>query len=995
MSETMRLLTLSLATILVNTIAFTTDERLQSALPTNKRNLQVECNQVFVSWSMDEVYSIVETAILETLGDDTSEAAFAGATLLPAIEYGVQVRKICAKCTDFSLLSQPLAYEEFCNGYGSDITFSGLLMIPLVPNASSFLAGTHPGGIFCHGTSTRNVPSTDFAGDDSPIDIMINLAIASTGTIVLMPDYMGYGESSALIYKAYLVKKQYHTSIIPLWLMADQLIQDESNCTTALANAAAVLGYSEGGYAAVALAQALYAMGVDIIKVEAGAGPYKIASATMLSVVERSDNGTFPSNVRHYFALVGAAYSSTYPELANFEVGQDTLAPESREEIVGLVTNSSTAEEIQAAIPIDDPLSVMSPDMVSFVREAIANDYASPCSGDKVVEGFNDLLCDALNDNDLTELLETTEYPVRLCHSPDDEIVSFENLPDFEANALLEFLPATGTHAEAGVLCLLQSVFFMLSSDFQDSQFEAKDTEGGCLGIVSIESSSPSGLGDSPAPSAVSKAPSFAPRLCNEVLSSWNATEVKSLVTQLFSDMFGEDSQEFALFLLSVDSLVYGVEVRKLCASCNEFNVTSDSYSEYCGEGVYGYSATHSGLLMIPMSIDGTVMAEGTFPGVVFNHDPTMNRVPSEEWNGANSMASEIMFGVYPAAAGSVAVLPDYFGHGESNGALFKANLVKQSYETSTVPLWLKADAIIAESSDCGNAALANAATVTGFSEGGYASVVIANALYRLGVDIIRVQAGAVPSRMGSVHIPTMVESFDIGTFPLMDRFLLALLGSAYSATFTDLPNYEEGAYLLNDTARDDIVKLVTEASSKDDLDEAIPMDDPLSILDGIVLEWARNAYEQNEADPCSTDFVQGLEGFVDMCAALTANDLTALIESAQYNVFLCHSPNDEVVSVANLPDASANDNITISLVEGSHFESRGTCMSQTTAFLSGPIYTGYPIEPKHKEGGCDASSAEMDPSMSPTVEPTLSGAYRLPSVLLVSLLSFSSIMWW
>jgi hypothetical protein len=537
--------------------------------------------------------------------------------------------------------------------------------------------------------------------------------------------------------------------------------------------------------------------------------------------------------------------------------------------------------------------------------------------------------CDALKENDLTFVLETTPYPVRLCHSPDDEIVSFDNLPDFNENALLEFLASEGTHVEAAVPCLLQSVLFMLGEDFQNYKVTSKDTDEGCPAVPTLSpapslSLSPAHVvapvtlsGDTSVPSA-SVAPSVtsmpseplspsntptseADRYkCGTILSSLSASEAKALVTEGFSDMFGKESQEFTLFQLSVDTLEFGVQVRTLCASCGEFDISSDSYDEYCGQGVYGYSSSHSGLLMLPMSSDGTMIAEGTFPGVIYNHDPNVDRVPSRGWDRADSsMSSEIMFGVLPAAAGSVAILPDYFGYGESNNDIFKAFLVKQSYQTSIVPLWLKAAAVISEESDC--AALANVATVAGTNEGGYASIVVADALHDLGIEIIRVQAGAVPARLGSIMIPELVKGIDTETFPVSERFLLALLGSAYSSTYRDVLNFEEGSYLLNSSVREEIVGLVRESANRTLLNGVVPSDDVLSILDEKIVSWARDAYEQNVTDPCSS--MNLTEGLSNLCAALAANDLTDLLESVSYSIYLCHSPDDNVVSVANLPD--------------------------------------------------------------------------------------------
>ena len=81
---------------------------------------------------------------------------------------------------------------------------------------------------------------------------------------------------------SYLMTKTYQTSFIPLWLKAQKIIHDENGCKTDLGDSAVVLGYSEGGNSAVAHANALECMGVNVIKLLPGAGPYLLASTTLV-----------------------------------------------------------------------------------------------------------------------------------------------------------------------------------------------------------------------------------------------------------------------------------------------------------------------------------------------------------------------------------------------------------------------------------------------------------------------------------------------------------------------------------------------------------------------------------------------------------------------------------------------------------------------------------------------------------------------------------------
>ena len=83
---------------------------------------------------------------------------------------------------------------------------------------------------------------------------------------------------------SFLVKKAYQTSFVPLWLKAQQIIATETSCQSELANDVVVTGYSEGGFAAVAISDAMHCMGVNVIKMLVGGAPYQIASEQFLSM---------------------------------------------------------------------------------------------------------------------------------------------------------------------------------------------------------------------------------------------------------------------------------------------------------------------------------------------------------------------------------------------------------------------------------------------------------------------------------------------------------------------------------------------------------------------------------------------------------------------------------------------------------------------------------------------------------------------------------------
>jgi hypothetical protein len=429
------------------------------------------CNDILDEYSKEDAKQIVGR-ILDGLNLDQVIKQI----ILAQIKYGVQVRKICAACTDFEPIS------GFCteSDYGSDVTHSGLTLIPLEESGTSILAGTLIPAIYCHGTRTDSQPSTEWAGSETSVgEVMLNLMITVTqGTAGLLPDYMGYGESLGKAFRGYIVKKSYQTSTIPLVKKISKLFEEETGCTTALADAAVVMGYSEGGYAAVAVAEALKSMDIDIIQVEAGAGPYSISSVQIYYIVKNIDDGTFTLPKRFYLALFGSAYSSTYEDLSNYEL-QNILSAEYRDKIVGLVNTGASEATLNNNIPISNPLVIMNEAMVKFIRSAIAAGEIDPCSPfASPIPGRSEVLdiCKALVEQDLRAALESVEYPVRFCHSTDDVLVDYRNIPNVTKNPMyLTVNLKKGPHYEAGAECLTDSfLFFLLGSTLSQYPVEEK-----------------------------------------------------------------------------------------------------------------------------------------------------------------------------------------------------------------------------------------------------------------------------------------------------------------------------------------------------------------------------------------------------------------------------------------------------------------------------------------------------------------------------------------
>ncbi|CAB9504150.1 unknown protein [Seminavis robusta] len=442
-------------------LALTTGSNADASKRLLQQSEQASCGEVLATWTSGVIGDLIETGIDQNLGP-------AGADLktlaLPQIKYGVQVRKICAVCSDFM---------EDC-GYGGDVAHSGLVMIPLKDdNSTSIAGGTHKAVLYNHGTRAVAQPSTDFVYQDNFFEIVLStLYTAATRSVTIMSDYMSQGESFGQVYRGYIVRKSYETSVTPLYFQAKKLLEDETDCS-AVADSIFIMGYSEGGYSSVAVAEKMHSMGIDIIRVDPGGAPFDVSGATFVDIVDFVNNGTFPEGVRFYLQYLGFSFSSSRSDMPNFEAGQDLLTSEARQTMLDFLASDLPDFEvpgIEAAnnmVPVDDMLSVYNPDFISFIETAIAENDRDPCKN-RPIAGVNDLLCEAMKEQDIHLVLQNAQYPVVVCFSPGDEIVSIRNMPDVSGNPNVTFLEAEGTHSAAGNTCFVASTQYILSPGFQD-----------------------------------------------------------------------------------------------------------------------------------------------------------------------------------------------------------------------------------------------------------------------------------------------------------------------------------------------------------------------------------------------------------------------------------------------------------------------------------------------------------------------------------------------
>jgi len=185
---------------------------------------------------------------------------------------------------------------------GEEINASGLVCVPVIK-------GEYPVMSFQNGTNTLNT----MAPSEFPLNnayVLVEI-IASMGFVIIIPDYPGFGESVNVPHP-YLVSQPTVTSIVDMFYATEEFDQSDLP-DIKIINSYYLIGYSQGGWATLALHKALekdFSNDFNLIGSVCGAGPYDISLLfnTMINVT------TYSMPV--YIGYIFNAYSS-YKQISN------------------------------------------------------------------------------------------------------------------------------------------------------------------------------------------------------------------------------------------------------------------------------------------------------------------------------------------------------------------------------------------------------------------------------------------------------------------------------------------------------------------------------------------------------------------------------------------------------------------------------------------------------------------------------------------------------
>ena len=315
------------------------------------------------------------------------------------------------------------------------IEASGVLV---VPQGNS----TFPLVSYQHGTITdkSNAPSVlltsnnSISGENSLITIA-----ASIGMVIIMPDYIGYGSSSNLPHPYEhgnsLGKASYDM------LIASKEYMNES-LDVNLNNNFYITGYSEGGYAGMALHRHIEDnSNLVITRSLLGAGAYN-KTAFSKEIMMKNENLTF---IRSYLWVL-----DTYNRVYNLNHPWNYYVNEPYATTLESITNLDSSFDIN--------LIASNPQILfkTNIRNAIINRDSETA------------ILNAITDNDLFDW--RPQYPIRLYHGTSDDFVYPSNSIT-TANAMkakgapVEYIPLQGDHATAIIPYFTNTLLFIINNN--------------------------------------------------------------------------------------------------------------------------------------------------------------------------------------------------------------------------------------------------------------------------------------------------------------------------------------------------------------------------------------------------------------------------------------------------------------------------------------------------------------------------------------------------
>jgi pimeloyl-ACP methyl ester carboxylesterase len=226
---------------------------------------------------------------------------------------------------------------------GKKINASGLLCVPSE-------TGEYPFFSFQNGTNTlNNQAPTEYVSN--PVYQFIEI-IASMGYVVVIPDYPGFGESADISHP-YLIKEPTVRSVVDMLYAVKEMVPEELS-DLIIKDELYIMGYSQGGWATLALHKALeqdYSVDFNLKGSVCGAGPYNLNLIfERISVNDTYPMPVYPGYIINAFSvydqftnpvsdILNEPYATRLPDLYNGTLSFDQINSQLTTSIPDLFTS--------------------------------------------------------------------------------------------------------------------------------------------------------------------------------------------------------------------------------------------------------------------------------------------------------------------------------------------------------------------------------------------------------------------------------------------------------------------------------------------------------------------------------------------------------------------------------------------------------------------------------------------------------------------------------
>ena len=291
---------------------------------------------------------------------------------------------------------------------GTQTVASGALCIPVSPNCQGF-----PIAVYEHGTSLRkiDVPSEDVS------ETYIGRIFSAGGYQVVMPDYLGMGESPGL--HPYCHGESEATATIDMI----RAVREAQNLGAIPGmgpdnGELFITGYSQGGHAAMATHKYIEDNNLleefNVLASAPCSGPYEITGAMADTILAASYSNP------GYIVYIMAAYQRVY---GNLYTSYSDILKSPYDEIVEPYFNGNNYTLAMGSLNEQLPQEIQ-----AFVEDSVLENFLEAASGQ------NHPIWQAMAANDNYDWLPTR--PVKMYYCTGDEQVSFQNALAAEAAML-------------------------------------------------------------------------------------------------------------------------------------------------------------------------------------------------------------------------------------------------------------------------------------------------------------------------------------------------------------------------------------------------------------------------------------------------------------------------------------------------------------------------------------------------------------------------------